>query len=130
MIDLRQLFVLGLLTASIHWLVARSHVGEVIWGHARGWFDELLRCPACSGWWLGLLLGLAGIRPLTLHWSWTSIVFSGLFGVILTPVFESCLLWGLSRSALVPRAYDERLTPSDNDDTTTPLDRPAVPPQS
>jgi hypothetical protein len=127
MIDLRQLFALGLLTTSIHWLVARSSAGEVIWSRARGWFGRLLRCAGCSGWWLGLLLGLAGLRPLVLHYWWTSIVFSGLFGVILTPVFEGALLWGLRESAI--EEEDPALHVPDNEDTTTPLDRPA-PPQS
>lgn len=128
MIDLSQLFVLGLLTASIHWLLARSRVGEPIWSHVRGTADELLRCPACSGWWLGLLLGIAGLRPFTLWWTWTAPMFSGLFGVILTPVFEGALLWGLKTSAIGPAPHFD--DPQDNEDTTTPNDRPLpTPPQ-
>lgn len=128
MIDLSQLLVLGLLSASIHWLIARAHITELFWANAHGWLGRLLRCPACTGWWLGLLLGLAGLRPFTLHYAWTAIVFSGVLATILTPVFEGVMLWGLEVSAI--DEPEKRSVLDDNEDTTTPNDRPTAPPQS
>lgn len=133
-IDLSKLFVLGLLTASIHWIIARSWVAKPLWCRARGFFDELLRCPACSGWWLGIGFGIAGLRPVWFHDRVASVMATALLATILTPVFEAALLWGLRRSAIAPREEvgavpdaevdaHERETPN-TEDAITPLDRP------
>jgi len=131
MIRLDQLFILGLLTTSIHWLIARSEIAKPLWSRARDGIGALLRCAGCTGWWLGIALGIAGLQPFVLHYWWTAIVFSGVFGAILTPIFEGAMLWGLRESAIdepdvgaVPvEAVDLDETPN-TDDTITPLDRP------
>lgn len=98
-LDYQALVFIGALSASIHWLIARSHAMQWLWSRATGRLDRLLRCPACSGFWIGLGLGTLGLRPLSHTWITVSILASGLLSVIATPVFEAVFLWGLERSA-------------------------------
>jgi len=96
------LVTLGILAASFHWLAARAQVTRGLWGALwlPGFVDSLLRCPACSGFWLGLGLGIVGVRPLeTGHW-WLDALAAGLAGMYTTPMFEAVLLWGLDRSKI------------------------------
>lgn len=128
-LDLRHLVLLGLFSASLHWLVARSEIFRVVWENAGGWFDRLLRCPACSGFWLGLGLGGIGVRPLVCPWRALAIAASGLLAVVLTPVFEGVLLWGLAASAVQVEEAPAAPPLRDDEDTTTPVDRPRSGPQ-
>ena len=95
-----QLAMLALLSASIHWLVARSAITKPLWSRARGWLAELLKCAGCSGFWIGLGLGALGIRPVQPPSVLPAIFLSGLLAVFLTPIFEGMLLWGLRESAI------------------------------
>jgi hypothetical protein len=97
---LDQLFLLGILSATIHWLVARSEIAAPLWSRARGIVDKLLRCPACSGFWLGGALTFVGVHPLVGVTDWRDVAAGTLCGVFLTPVFEAVLLWGLERTAI------------------------------
>lgn len=97
-IDLSTLLVFGILCASLHWFIARSQVMRWFWSRQHGWIDALLRCPACSGFWLGLNLWCYGVRPLAGRW-WSA-VLTGALGMWLTPVLEAVMLWALERSAL------------------------------
>jgi hypothetical protein len=94
-LDLNTLATLGLFSAVIHWLVARARITRGFWGATwlPGWLSELLACAACSGFWIGLGLGLAGVRPL--GYGLIGVICSGLLGVVSTPVVEGVLLWGL-----------------------------------
>lgn len=96
------LATLAILTATIHWIVARATITKRFWGAVwlPSWLDELLRCPACSGFWLGIGLGLAGLRPLVTG-SWiANVLIAGLVGVWGTPVVEGILLWALDRTKI------------------------------
>ena len=118
-VDLPQLVVLGLLTASTHWLIARSEVARPLWSRATGWIGVLLRCPSCSGWWLGLGFGAMGLRPVgNGFFSW---FLTGILATILTPIFESILLWGLANSAIEDEPAPDV---SSSEDAVTPVDRP------
>lgn len=97
---LDQLFLLGLFSAAIHWLIARSEIARPLWSRARGFVDKLLRCPACSGFWLGAALTFVGVHPLVGVSDWLAPAAGALFGLFFTPVFEAVLLWGLERSAV------------------------------
>lgn len=97
-IDLSQLFVLGLLCASTHWLIARSAVAKPLWSRARGFLAALLRCPACSGFWLGLGCVIIGLRPLGN--GFVAGLTTVILAAILTPVFEGLMIWGLRESAI------------------------------
>ena len=98
------LVMLGLLTAGMHWLIARSLVMRWFWGSVKpgGILDNLLRCPACSGFWLGLLCWGSGVRPLAtiLPWAPLDAAATGVLGMAITPIFEGAILWGLSVSAV------------------------------
>ncbi len=103
-LNIQHLLLLGVLSASLHWILARAEITRFAWSRAPRWLDKLLRCPACSGWWLGLGLGLLGVHPVQ-QAGWVGGWFvefacPGLLAVWLTPVFEACLLWGLAHSAV------------------------------
>jgi hypothetical protein len=74
------------------------------WFWAAPWLpnpiSDLLACPACSGFWIGLGLGAAGLRPLTTGYWWLDIPAAGLAGVWCAPVAEGILLWGLDKSKI------------------------------
>jgi hypothetical protein len=128
-VDLSKLLLLGLLCASTHWLVARSEIAKPLWSRARGFLSRLLRCPACSGCWLGFGYVAVGLRPLGNGFiaGFATVVLAA----ILTPVFEGVMLWGLRESAI---EEDEDVQPRQavlrqadgpsSEDAITPLDRP------
>ena len=95
-LHLDRLVFLGILCASAHWIVARSEVARPIWSRARGFFDLLLRCAGCSGFWLGALCGVCGLRPITGFWILFEVVVAGLLAVFVTPVCEAVLLHALA----------------------------------
>jgi hypothetical protein len=96
------LATLAILCATIHWIIARSQVMEWLW--AAPWLpdfiSDLLTCPACSGFWLGLGLGAVGFWPLITDYWWLNIPATGLAGVWCTPIAEGILLWGLEKSKI------------------------------
>jgi len=94
--SLPHLILLGTLLSSVHWLIARSKIMQPLWSRATGRWAALLECPACSGFWLGILCLPVNGAPWC-HWQ-THIV-QGILGIWLTPVFEALLLWGLSLTA-------------------------------
>lgn len=99
--DLGQFALLGVTSASLHWLLARSKIAQPLWSRARGWLDALLRCPACSGFWLGLGLGAGGIRPMEFgHGPTLDIAGAGILAVFACPVAEGILIWGLKMSTV------------------------------
>lgn len=114
-LHLDHLFLLGLLCASLHWIVARSTMAEPLWSRATGKWDELLRCPACSGFWIANGLWTLGVRPL--GDGFLSVFLTGALGAILTPIFEAVMLWGLAMSAV---EREEAASPPDESARETP----------
>lgn len=106
-LDVGQLALLGLLSTGLHWLIARSTIARPLWSRARGWLAALLACPACSGWWLGLGLGLGGVRPASGQGGIVAVIASGILAMVLTPVLEGVMLWGLAQSAIVTEEPEE-----------------------
>jgi hypothetical protein len=135
-LDVSQLLLFGLLCASIHWLVARSEIARPLWSRARGVLGKLLACAGCSGFWLGgIVAGTGWAIPAqlyddTLRDAWSIHAAMGaLLGVVVTPVFEGILLWGLERSSILPDVTEEQdsdLTSvrSHTDRIDTPVDNP------
>ena len=103
-----QVILLGMLTSAGHWILARSSIMYWFWGRMTGRVDELLRCPACSGFWLGIAAWWCGIRPIDafMPWQALSCIGTGILGTFITPVMEGVVLWGLSRAAIVERTDD------------------------
>jgi hypothetical protein len=93
---------LAILASALHWLAARATITKHFWGALwlPGWLDSLLKCPACSGFWLGLGLGTTGIRPLVTGHAWIDVVVAGLAAMWGVPVAEAVMLWGLDRSKI------------------------------
>jgi hypothetical protein len=93
---------LGILAGTLHWLIARATVTRSFWGALwlPGWLDSLLRCAACSGFWIGIGLGCAGLRPLATSHTLLNVLVAGVAGMWLTPVTEGVLLWGLSATKM------------------------------
>ncbi len=99
-LSIDHLVLVGLLCAATHWIVARSEIMRWFWSRTTGMFASLLECPACSGFWIGLSLGAAGLRPVAgLHPILETIV-TGVLALYLTPIFEGLLVWGLRESAM------------------------------
>jgi hypothetical protein len=93
---------LAVFASALHWLIARAQITKPVWDAI--WLPEfiydLLSCPACSGFWIGLGLGAAGFRPLTTAHAWLDIVAAGVAAMYGTPVAEAVLVWGLDRSKI------------------------------
>lgn len=94
---------LSILAGTLHWLVARAKITkrffwDAIWLPER--LDSLLRCPACSGFWLGFGLGWLGCRPLVTGHAWVDVLAAGVVGMYGTPIAETVLLWALDRSKI------------------------------
>jgi len=118
-LDLSQLLLFSLLTTALHWLIARAEITRFAWSRAPRPIDRLLRCAGCSGFWLGgLVAGTGWAIPAALYNdsmrdAWTIHAAVGaLLGVVVTPVVEAVLLWGLERSAI------------DTSEEVTPVQRP------
>ena len=96
------LLTLGILCASVHWIVARAKITEWFWD--ADWLpkflNNLLTCPACSGFWLGLLFGIAGLRPLVSSHTTLDVLTTSVAGLFCTPLVEAVFLWGLDRSKI------------------------------
>jgi hypothetical protein len=97
-LNIHTLVFFGLLAAGIHWLIARSSIAKPLWSRATGLLDELLRCAGCSGWWLGLGLWVAGVRPIEGRIG--AFLLTGVLGAVLTPIVEATVLWGLEATAV------------------------------
>jgi hypothetical protein len=98
-LDVRQLVLLGLLSAAVHWLVARAEITRFFWSRAPRVVDKLLRCPSCAGFWIGLGLGALGVRPVAAP-PLTAVLASGVLAIVATPLVEVALLWALQRTAI------------------------------
>lgn len=110
-LNLSHLILLGMLCTALHWLLARSYILKWFWSRLDGTFvGHLLACAACSGFWLGVVLGWFGLRPATGLHPGVECMIAGLLGLYLTPIFEAALLWGLRESTL-PEAEEAPLPP-------------------
>lgn len=99
-VDLGTVVLLAILSAALHWLIARATITKPLWSRARGVLDKLLRCPACSGFWIGLWLGVVGFRPVTSSVPVADVMAAGFLAMWLTPVAEAVMLWGLDQSSI------------------------------
>ena len=111
MLNLQHLVLLGLLTAGLHWLFARSSVMEWFWGKLTpdGAVANLVDCAACSGFWLALGVWAMGVRPLAGIVTWWPVegVLTGVLGIALTPVIEGVILWGLAITAIEEEVHHD-----------------------
>jgi hypothetical protein len=110
-LNVEHLVLLGLLTAPTHWIIARSEIARPFWSRLRGFPAKLLACPACSGFWLALVLAAFGVQPVTvlcpskLGAGIAMFLASGVLGTLVTPIMQAVMLLGLHYSAM-PAAPD------------------------
>lgn len=118
-LNFQHVIILAILSAVLHWIFTRAEITRPLWSKLPPFLDKLARCPACSGYWIGWALGLAGVSPVD-GFSWpASAALTALFAVFLTPVTEAIMLWGLEHSAI------EDSGEADDADNATP---PPTPP--
>jgi hypothetical protein len=102
MFNWSTLTTLAILAAATHWLVARAQITKRFWDAI--WLPEfiydLLSCPACSGFWIGLGLGALGVRPLVTGHLWIDVIVAGIAAMYGVPVAEAVMLWGLERTKI------------------------------
>jgi hypothetical protein len=116
-LDVGQLVLLGILSGTIHWLVARSGIARPFWSRATGWANNLLRCAGCCGWWIGLGLGSWGLTPLRTG-SWIGdVIAAGILSTFVTPLGETILLWGRDGSAIQNSSTPGSESGSESDST-------------
>lgn len=124
------LFVL--VTTALYYLFGRAQITQWLWSRYPPFLDSLARCPACSGWWLGLLVGVvaaaADQRFLGLPWDrvplvgvWSSVPAIGLCSMVWTAVGFAYMQHALTSTAI------EDEVPEDEQDPTPRL---RVPPHS
>lgn len=118
MIDFSQLFLLGVLSSTLHWLIARAEITRPLWSRTTGFVDKLLRCPSCSGFWISGALTLAGIEPVAGPW-WMCAPVNAVLGTFLTPVFQAVHLWALKRVSMPPGDTDTTAVHDNNTNTNT-----------
>ena len=105
-----DLVVFGLFVTAAYYLFARAQITKFAWSRYRGFLDRLARCPACSGFWLGLLLShwaptvypgwYCGL-PAEYDWRWAlGIVLAGFLGMVLCAVFYGLMHWGLAITSI------------------------------
>ena len=66
-------------------------ITQFLWSRYPAWLDGFMRCPACVGFWWGVLVGLMGF-----HWEiqflgltgqhWLTVVLIGLCAIVWTPL--------------------------------------------
>ena len=83
-----------------YYLIARAEITRWIWqplDNVKG-IGPLLRCPACSGFWLGIVVGR--LHPLFFFddfWLFSA-VKHGLAGIVLTAIGFGCMRWALTQA--------------------------------
>lgn len=96
-----RLVAFALVCTACYYLLARAELTRWFWGTLdRTWCGKLLRCPACTGFWLGL--GLSHVIPTNGHvhaaWSWScsaTLARHAAYGMVLTAI-----TWALMKLAL------------------------------
>lgn len=99
-LNVQQLVLLALLSGALHWFIARSTITQFFWSQTSGWLDKLLRCAACSCFWIGLCLALV-VQPAVQWWSPPGeVLATGLLTMITGPWAEALLLAALDATKI------------------------------
>lgn len=99
---MRQLFIFAVVATACYYLIARAEATRWFWGALDGTLlGSMLRCPACTGFWIGLCL--SHIIPTNGHlhgnlFDWSCLITAlrhALYGMVLTAI-----TWALMKLAL------------------------------
>ncbi len=110
-----------LVCTGVYYLVARAQITRWVWEpFARGrkhpgvWgviataIDGLLTCPACSGFWIGLIVGhWLAPRGLEHLFPGVQMVAHGLLGMVGVACLYGIMHWGMSTAMVVPPDEDD-----------------------
>src|SRR5437660_11468689 len=79
-----------------YYLAARAEITRPLWSRYGGALDRLARCPACSGFWLGMALATYVRPPFAGHGTLGEILFwGGVWGLVCCPVGTTVLITAL-----------------------------------
>jgi hypothetical protein len=109
-----------LLTTAAYYIFYWSKIWSAVSSRYRGWFEQLMHCAACSGFWYGL--GVAGIG----YWrDWSFLTLPGRHWLTIPLVGFCSLVWTPLMGALHLRAlmYVSAL----GNDVQPPLEEPPAP---
>lgn len=109
------LFVL--VTTALYYLFARAQITSWLWTRYPPFLDRLAKCPACSGWWLGLVVGIiaAAAEQRFLGLSWDRVPLVGVWSSV--PVIGLCsMVWTALGFAYMQEALVATSLDGDGDD--------------
>lgn len=106
------LVLFPLVTTALYYLFARAQITQRLWTRYPAWLDSMAKCPACSGFWLGLVVAsvaaLAELNFAGLSWDrvplvgvWASVPVVGLCSMVWT-----ALGFAYMQEALVATSLD------------------------
>lgn len=114
-----SLLLLWLLSTTFYYLGARAAITRFLWDRYPPHLASFMDCPACSGFWYGLILGSSFVfagrdLPLDLTTDPLSIFVCGLMSIVLTPIGAAILTYAfeLNGSAVAVAAQAPELLPS------------------
>lgn len=97
--------IFALLCTACYYLLARAEITRWFWqplDEVR-FIGPLLRCPACTGFYLGAVLGWY-VHPVSMSMRWFApvefTVQCALLGMVCTAIGWGCMKWGLDRGAV------------------------------
>lgn len=102
------LLLYPLVSVALYYLGARALITRPLWSRYPAWFDGLMTCASCSGFWYNL--GLAALFGYWKRWSFMglpgndplTIGLVGLCGIVWTPVVAAVQIRALEMTGLVP----------------------------
>jgi len=74
------------LITTAYYLFARAEVTKFIWERYPSPIDRLAKCPACSGFWLGMIAGILVLAPYTSPNLCLRGLWGGIYGIFLLPI--------------------------------------------
>lgn len=105
------------LSTGIYYLAARAKITHFLWSKYPKWLDELTLCPACLGFWNGLILAATLGRRFDLSLlglpsqSLATVAAAGLCVCVATPPLAKLMIDSLSALAPGPEDYETPLQP-------------------
>ena len=103
-----SLILFAILCTGVYYLLARAEITRWLWQPLDGMrvIGPLLRCPACTGFWLGLLIASWSPVDMTIpiqgHWLGCIDAFArhGLYGMVCTALGWGAMKWALDQGAV------------------------------
>lgn len=96
-------WIYPLATVALFYLGSQAMITKWLWSRYPRWLDELAQCSACSGFWLGILVALAGGFALDLPFAglpahaWYTPPIVGLCAIVWTPLIADLHIRALLR---------------------------------